>query len=101
MKRLPSGKSPCHDPLERQFLLLQFLRVCVLDLKLRHGVAERRFDLLPLAALELERSGGIGDHLFDARDIRFKLLFRLESLAEFLVFGLVLGRVYFELSAFI
>lgn len=94
MNSLPSCKCSGHNALKRQFLLLQFLRVCVLNLKLSHRVTERGFNLLPLPALELERSGGIRDHLFDARDVRFELLFRLETLAEFLVFALILGGFY-------
>ena len=91
---LPSGKSPGHDTLERQFLLLQLLRIRVLDLKLCHRVTESRFNFLPLSTLEFERSTRVRDHLFDARDVRLKLLFRLETLAELLVFTLILGGIY-------
>jgi len=59
MNSLPSCKSPSHDALERQLLLLQLLRIRVLDLELRHRFTELRFNLLPLPAFELKRSGWV------------------------------------------
>jgi hypothetical protein len=91
--RLSGGESLGDDALERKLLLLEVLGGGVVDLELSHGVRESRLDLLLLAALEADRSSGVGDHLLDAGDVGLELLPALELLAEGLVGGLELLRI--------
>ncbi len=79
--------------LEGQLLLLEIVGRRVLNLELSHGVAQRLLDLLLLAALELERQARVRDDIFNARDVRLKLLLRLKLLAEGLVVRLELLRI--------
>lgn len=90
---LPGGEGLGDDALERKLLFPKVVGAGVFDLELGHGVAERRLDLLLLAALELEGHGRVRDHLLDARNVRLKLLTRLEALAEGLIARLKFGRV--------
>lgn len=78
------------NALQGKLLLLQVLGGGVLDLELSHGVAERRLDLLLLAALEPDGGGRVRDHLLNTGDVGLELLPGLELLAEGLVAGLEL-----------
>lgn len=79
--------------LQGELLLLQVLGGGILDLQLSHGIAESRFNLLLVATLQLHGHAGVGDDLLNPRDVRLKLLARLEFLGESIVAGLELGGV--------
>jgi len=91
---LASRHSLCDHPLQSKLLLLQVIAASVLDLKLRHSVAQRTLDLLLLAPLQLHGHCWVGHDLLDTADVRFKLLPGFELLAEGLVGSLELGGVY-------
>lgn len=65
----------------------------VLDFELGHGVAKGGFDLLLVAALELQGHGGVGNDLLDTGDVGLELLAGFELLAEGLVTRLELGGI--------
>lgn len=88
--RLSGGESLGDSALERELLLLQVLSRGILNLQLGHGIRESRLNLLLLATLETDGSGGVRDHLLDAGDVGLELLPGLELLAESLIAGLEL-----------
>ena len=92
-RHLPGGHSLGHEPLQGQLLLLEVVGRRVLELQLRHGLAEGLLDLVLLATLQLEGQCRVGDDLLDTRDVGLELLLGLETLAE----GLI---VAFELLGF-
>jgi len=71
-----------YQSLQRQFLLLKIIGAGILNLKLRHCVAERRLNLLLCASLQFEGHGWVRGDFLDARDVRFELLPGFEFLAE-------------------
>lgn len=95
---LPGGHSAGDKSLEGKLLLLEIIRSGILDLKLGHGVAESRLNLLLVATLQLDRHGGVGDDLLNAGDVRLKLLARFEPLGELLVARLELGSIFGNVS---
>ena len=56
---LAGGESLGDNTLECELLLLEIISGGILDLKLGHGVAEGRFNLLLLATLESDRGSGV------------------------------------------
>jgi hypothetical protein len=54
--RLAGREGLGDNALQGELLLLQVITASILDLELRHGVAESRLDLLLLATLETERA---------------------------------------------
>lgn len=90
---LPSGHGLGDESLESKLLLLEIFRSRVFDLKLSHGIAECRFDLLLVATLQLQRHGGVGNNLLNTRDVGLELLARLELLGESLIARLELRSV--------
>ncbi len=87
---LSAGEGLGDQPLEGELLLLKILGGGLLNLELRHGIAESALDLVLLSTLQLEGESRVRDHLLDTRDVRLKLLLGLEALAEGLVVGLEL-----------
>ena len=90
----PRGHGLGDDTLESELLLLQILTGGVLNLELRHCVAEGRLNLLLLTTLELHGHCRVRDNLFDACEVGLKLLTRFEFLGECLVAGLELGGIW-------
>lgn len=79
-----------NETLERQLLLLQVVRGRVVNLKLLHGVAESRLNLLASATLELEGHCRVADDLLNPGDVGLELLSGLVLLGESIVGALEL-----------
>jgi len=90
---LAGSESLGNNPLESQLLLFQIIGGGVFNLELGHSIAKSRLDLLLLATLQPDGSGGVGDHLLDTRDVSFELLSGLKLLAKCFITGLKLGSI--------
>ena len=90
LSHLPRRHGLGDQPLKGKLLLLEVIRRRPLDLELLHGLGERLLDLLLLAALELDREGGVGDDVLNTRDVPLELLLGLEPLAESIIGALEL-----------
>src|SRR5436305_13283886 len=70
-----------NNSLKSELLFLQVIGTGIFDLKLSHGIAESRLNLLLGTTLELDRHSRVGNNLFDTRNIGFELLPSLETFA--------------------